>query len=97
MNRIIKSLALSCLLAMGAQQMAAQDVELLETYELGFNGAELEQVWKSDVLLNNPSDGIQGYGANDQFIIHCNVEGKLKYHDRNGWTGEEVVTKARSG
>lgn len=97
MNRIIKSLALSCLLAMGAQQMVAQDVELLETYELGFNGAELEQVWKSDVVLDNPSNGIQGYGANDQFIIHCNVEGKLKYHDRNGWTGEEVVTKARSG
>ena len=95
MNRIIKSLALTCLMAMGAQQMAAQ--ELLETYELGFNGAELEQLWKSDVVLDNPSNGIQGYGANDQFIIHCNIEGKLKYHDRNGWTGEEVETKARSG
>ncbi len=97
MNRIIKSLALSCLLAMGAQQMAAQDVELLETYELGFNGAELEQVWKSDVVLPIPTRGIQGYGAKDTIIIHNNIEGKLMYHDRNGWTGKEVVTKRRSG
>lgn len=95
MNRIIKSLALTCLMAMGAQQMAAQ--ELLETYELGFNGAELEQLWKSDVVMDKPSRGIQGYGANDQFIIHNNFEGKLLYHDRNGWTGEEVETKPRSG
>ena len=43
MNRIFKSLALTCLLAMGSQQMAAQ--EYLETYEKGFNGAELEQLW----------------------------------------------------
>lgn len=97
MNRIIKSLALSCLLAMGAQQMAAQDVELLETYELGFNGAELEQVWKSDTVLPIPTRGIQGYGAKDTIIIHNNIEGKLMYHDRNGWTGKEVVTKRRSG
>ena len=47
MNRIIKSLALTCLMAMGAQQMAAQ--ELLETYELGFNGAELEQLYRAAV------------------------------------------------
>ena len=95
MNRIFKSLALTCLLAMSSQQMAAQD--LLETYEKGFNGAELEQVWVSDVVMDKPSRGIQGYGANDQFIIHNNYDGKLLYHDRNGWTGEEVVTKPRSG
>ena len=95
MNRIFKSLALTCLLAMGSQQMAAQ--EYLETYEKGFNGAELEQLWVSDVVMDKPSRGIQGYGANDQFIIHNNFEGKLLYHDRNGWTGEEVVTKPRSG
>jgi hypothetical protein len=63
MNRIFKSLALTCLLAMNSQQMAAQD--LLETYEKGFNSAELEQVWMSDVVMDKPSRGIQGYGAND--------------------------------
>jgi hypothetical protein len=95
MNRIIKSLALTCLLAAGPLQMAAQ--ELLEAYEESFNGAKFEQLWKSDEVLETPSLGMQGFGANDKIIVHVNIEGKLKYHDRNGWTGEEVVTQPRSG
>ena len=89
MNQILKSLALLGVLALGTLQINA--------YEEGFNGAEFEQLWKSDVVLPTPTYGNQGYGENDQFIVHNNIEGKLMYHDRNGWTGEEVTTKTRSG
>ncbi|MBR6432287.1 MAG: hypothetical protein IKS64_05480, partial [Muribaculaceae bacterium] len=91
MNKFFKSVALTGLMAiMGGQFMTAQ-------VEEGFNGATFEQVWKSDVVLQIPTRGNQGYGENDQFIIHNNIEGKLMYHDRDGWTGQEVTTKARSG
>ena len=91
MNKFFKSVALTGLMAiMGGQLVTAQ-------VEEGFNGATFEQVWKSDVVLDIPTRGNQGYGHNDQIIIHNNIEGKLMYHDRDGWTGEEVVTKPRSG
>ena len=91
MNKIFKSVALTALLAlMGGQPMVAQ-------VEEAFNGATFEQVWKSDVVLEVPTQGNQGYGENDQIIIHNNQEGRIMYHDRNGWTGHEVPSQTGSG
>jgi hypothetical protein len=91
MNKFFKSVALTALLAlMGGQPMVAQ-------VEEAFNGATFEQVWKSDVVLERPTRGNQGYGENDQIIIHNNQEGRIMYHDRDGWTGYEVPSQARSG
>ena len=91
MNKIIKSVALTALLAlMGGQPMVAQ-------VEEAFNGATFEQVWKSNVVLEVPTKGNQGYGENDQIIVHNNQEGRIMYHDRNGWTGHEVPSQQRSG
>ena len=91
MNKIFKSVALTALLAlMGGQPMVAQ-------VEEAFNGATFEQVWKSDVVLEVPTKGNQGYGENDQIIVHNNQDGRIMYHDRDGWTGYEVPSQARSG
>lgn len=91
MNKFFKSVALTALLAlMGGQPMVAQ-------VEEAFNGATFEQVWKSDVVLEIPTKGNQGYGENDQIIVHNNQDGRIMYHDRNGWTGYEVPSQRGSG
>ena len=92
MNQKLKMLFMTAVVLMTAQALMAE--------ETGFNGAEFEQLWKSENILGVstviedwPDGGQQGFGMNDKFYVHLNYQGMIVSHDSNDFiAGWEIPT-----
>lgn len=75
--------------------------QALMAEETGFNGAEFEQLWKSENILgvstvieDLPDGAQQGFGMNDKIYIHLNYQGRIVSHDSNDFiAGWEIPTE----